>query len=143
MGRWIKKFSGRAQVSTDSPDTLYRTLALSVSTRAHSKSVPISPHAPDTVVNGTDAELLERSLSSTDSADTLDDVFSESPSVITDSPDTLDTMSALSVPNRAHPESSSVPPNFTAAPESACPTCGSGQWWQLSGQAWHWPPVQA
>src|SRR5215213_650068 len=137
MGRWIKKFSGRAQASTDNADTLCRMSALSVSTGAHSQSVPISPHASDTVVDGTNAELLESALSSTASADTLDDAFSESPLVSTDSADTLYTMSALAVANRAHPESFSVPPDITAEPESACPACGSGQWWQLSGQAWH------
>ena len=137
MGRWIKKFAGRAQASTDSADTLCRTSALSVSTQAHSQSVPISPHAPDTVVDGTDAELLESALSSTDSVDTLDDAFSESPSVTTDSPDTLDTMSALSVLNQVHPENFPAGSAFAAKPESACPACGSAQWWQLPGQAWH------
>src|SRR5215218_7844540 len=137
MGRWIKKFAGRAQASTDSADTLCRTAALPLSTQAHSQSVPISPHAPDTVVDGTDAELLESALSSTDSVDTLDDAFLESPSVSPDSPDALDTMSALSVLNQVHPENFPAGSAFAAKPESACPNCGSGQWWQLPGQAWH------
>ena len=32
---------------------------------------------------------------------------------------------------------SSNAPGVIADPKSACPACGSGQWWQLPGQAWH------
>ena len=27
--------------------------------------------------------------------------------------------------------------NTIADPDGPCPACGSGQWWQLPGQAWH------
>ena len=74
---------------------------------------------------------------STDSVDTLDDAFLESPSVSPDSPDIVCRTSALSVLDQAHPENFPAVSDFVAKPESACPSCRSGQWWQLPGQIWH------
>jgi hypothetical protein len=42
MGKWIKKFSERAQVNTDSADTLSTTSTLSVPNRAHSENISVS-----------------------------------------------------------------------------------------------------
>jgi hypothetical protein len=121
-------------------DTLYTMSTLSVSPQAHSQNSPICPNALDTVANGTDAKLRESTKYSTDSADNtdpLDDAFSESALVNTDSPDTLDTMSALSAQTRAHSESLSHPLNDAGDPDGPCLACGSGQWRQLPGEPWH------
>jgi hypothetical protein len=79
----------------------------------------------------------ERAHFRTDSVDTLDDTFLESPSVSPDSPDIVCRTSALSVLDQAHPENFPAVSDFVAKPESACPSCRSGQWWQLPGQIWH------
>jgi hypothetical protein len=44
MGKWLKKFSERARVTTDSVDILYTMLTLSVSNQTHSEgfSLPLS-----------------------------------------------------------------------------------------------------
>jgi hypothetical protein len=50
MGRWIKKFSERAQVSTDSVDILSTVSTLSVSNRAHSENLhAVGPERTDSI----------------------------------------------------------------------------------------------
>jgi hypothetical protein len=67
--------------------------------------------------------------------------FSERPPVSTDSADALHTMSALSIPYRAHCENlHAVRPEQAATiddPVGPCPNCGSDRWWQLQGEPWH------
>lgn len=55
--------------------------------------------------------------------------------------DTVHSVSTLSASNRRQsqslaPSASQVPANIID-PVGACPSCGSGQWWQLPGEPWH------
>ena len=161
MGKWLNKFSDTRTDSVATVDTVASVSTVSVPTHRHSESfsggsaVAENPNSRadrvDTIdilnskslLGNTDTlDRLDNSDSQcthfrTDSVDTLDDTFLESPSVSPDSPDALDTMSALSVLNQAHPENFPAVSDFVADPDRACPNCGSGQWWQLPGQAWH------
>ncbi len=63
--------------------------------------------------------------------------FTEKARASTDNVDVVDSVSTLSVSNRAHPENISVSLSVAGDPITACSTCGSGQWWQLPGDPWH------
>jgi hypothetical protein len=81
-------------------------------------------------------------LSNTENVDRLDNLDSGCAHFRTDSVDTLYRTSTVSVPNRAHPKSFSFPSDIIAEPDTACPDCGSGQWWQLPGESWRCRPCE-
>src|SRR5215204_1059852 len=142
MGKWINKFSGTRTDSVATVDRLSSVSTVSVPTHRHSEivsggnAVSANPKRCTDTVDSIDTLNSKSLLGNTDTLDRLDNSDSEYAHFRTDSVDTLYRTSILSVPNRAHPESSSLPSDIIAEPASACPACGSGQWWQLPGGPW-------
>jgi hypothetical protein len=140
MGRWLKKFSERAQVSADNVDTLYTASTLSASNHRHSQDFSVPANLAETAANTRSSEVSQDASCTSDgvdSVDTVGDAFSESPSVNADSVDALYTTSTSSALSQAHSESFPFPPNDAGDPDGPCSVCGSGQFWQLPGQPWH------
>jgi hypothetical protein len=143
MGKWLKKFSDTRTDSVATVDRLSSVSTVSVPDYRHSEivsgdsAVLENPNSRTDNVDTIDILNSKSLLGNTDNADTLGIANSGCAHFSTDSVDTLYRTSTVSVPECAHPESCSFPSNIVAEPDTACPDCGSGQWWQLFGQAWH------